>query len=100
MSYITQRNRPVFAAGIFSKIRFIDQFDNDDALAKHSGITQRKKQSSKLESKNNPFIKTDNKYLRFHIIKAANLAKKVVPEFNEYYNKKYSVTKTHKELRT
>ena len=45
MSYITQRNRPVFAAGIFSKIRFIDQFDNDDALAKHSGITQRKKET-------------------------------------------------------
>ena len=90
---------PVFAAGIISEIGSIDQFDNDDALAKYAGITWRKKQSGKFESEENPLTKTGNKYLRYYLIEAANQVRKFVPEFNEYYNKKYNEAKTHKELR-
>ena len=90
---------PVFAAGIISEIGSIDQFDNDDALAKYAGITWRNKQSGKFESEDNSLTKIGNKYLRYYLIEAANQARKFVPEFNEYYNKKYSEAKTHKELR-
>ena len=90
---------PVFAAGIISEIGSIDQFEDDDALAKYAGITWRKKQSGKFESEDNPLTKTGNKYLRYYLIEAANQVRKFVPEFNEYYNKKYNEAKTHKELR-
>mgnify|MGYP003315423811 CR=1 FL=1 len=90
---------PVFAAGIISEIGSIDQFEDDDALAKYAGITWRKKQSGKFESEDNPLTKTGNKYLRYYLIEAANQVRKFLPEFNEYFNKKYNEAKTHKELR-
>lgn len=90
---------PVFAAGIISEIGSIDQFDDDDALAKFAGITWRKKQSGKFDSENNPLTKTGNKYLRYYLIEAANQVRKYVPKFSEYYNKKFNEAKTHKELR-
>ena len=90
---------PVFAAGIISEIGSVDQFNDDDALAKYAGITWRKKQSGKFESEDNPITKTGNKYLRYYLIEAANQVRKYVPEFNEYYHKKYNEAKTHKELR-
>lgn len=90
---------PVFAAGIIAEIGSIDQFPNDDSLAKYAGITWRKKQSGKFEAEDNPLTKTGNKYLRYYFIEAANQVRKYVPEFNTYYNKKYNEAKTHKQMR-
>jgi transposase len=89
----------VLAAGIIAEIGSIDQFDNDNALAKFAGITWRKTQSGKFEAEDTPLTKTGNTYLRYYIIEAANQVKKYLPEYFEFYQKKYYEVNNHREAR-
>ncbi len=43
--------------------------------------------------------KTGNKYLRYYLIEAANSVKTHVPEYNEYYYKKYGEVTIHQHKR-
>lgn len=90
---------PVFASGIISEIGSIDQFRNDEALAKFAGITWRKHQSGKFDAEDTPLTKTGNSYLRYYIIEAANQVRKYIPEYAEFYNKKFNESTSHKEKR-
>jgi len=89
----------VYAAGILAEIADINQFESDDALAKYAGITWRKTQSGKFESDDTHLTKTGNKYLRYFIIQAANTARLYIPEYHDFYQKKFNEVTTHQHKR-
>lgn len=89
----------VYAAGILAEIADINQFESDDALAKYAGITWRKTQSGKFNADDTNLTKTGNKYLRYFIIQAANQARLKIPEYRDFYQKKFNEVTTHQHKR-
>jgi len=89
----------VYAAGILAEIADINQFESDNALAKFAGITWRKTQSGKFDADDTQMTKTGNKYLRYFIIQAANTARIYIPEYRDYYQKKFDEVTTHQHKR-
>lgn len=89
----------VYAAGILAEISDIEQFKTNDALAKYAGITWRKNQSGKFTADDTYMTKTGNKYLRYFIIQAANMARIHMPEYRDFYHKKYEEVTTHQHKR-
>ncbi len=90
---------PVLASGILSEIGTITSFDSNDALAKYAGLTWRVTQSGNYSSDTTRMTKTGNKYLRYYLIEAANSVKNHIPEYKEYYYKKYGEVTTHQHKR-
>lgn len=90
---------PVFASGILAEIGTITSFDSHDALAKYAGLTWRVNQSGNYSSDNTRMTKTGNKYLRYYLIEAANSVKNRIPEYKEYYYKKFGEVTTHQHKR-
>jgi len=90
---------PVLTGGILAEIGTITAFDSHNALAKYAGLTWRVNQSGNYSSDNTKMTKTSNKYLRYYLIEAANSVKKHVPEYKEYYYKKFGEVTTHQHKR-
>ena len=90
---------PVLASGILAEIGTITSFDSHNALAKYAGLTWRIKQSGNYSDDDTRMIKTGNKYLRYYLIEAANSVKDHVPEYKEYYYKKFGEVTTHQHKR-
>lgn len=90
---------PVLASGILSEIGTITSFDSHNALAKYAGLTWRVNQSGNYSSDDTRMTKTGNKYLRYYLIEAANSVKNYVPEYKEYYYKKYNEVTTYQHKR-
>ncbi|WP_243473964.1 transposase [Schnuerera ultunensis] len=74
-------------------------FDSHNSLTKYAGLTWRINQSGNYSSDDTRMTKTDNKYLRYYLIEAANSVKNHVPEYKEYYYKKYGEVTTHQHKR-
>ncbi|MDK2917974.1 MAG: hypothetical protein PWQ37_707 [Candidatus Petromonas sp.] len=89
----------VLASGILAEIGTITSFRSHDALAKYAGLTWRVNQSGNYSSDNTRMTKTGNKYLRYYLIEAANSVKNHLPEYKEFYQKKYSEVTTHQHKR-
>ena len=89
----------VYAAGILAEIASIYQFDSHSALAKYAGITWRKKQSGNYTADETYMTKTGNKYLRYFLIQAANMARIHIPEYRIFYQKKFNEVTTHQHKR-
>lgn len=89
----------VYAAGILAEIADINQFESDDSLAKFAGITWRRHQSGKFEAEDTRMTKTGNKYLRYFLIEATNSVIRHIPEYRDFYNKKYNEVTTHQHKR-
>lgn len=79
----------VYSAGIIAEIGSIDRFDTEAQLAKYAGLAWTQKQSGSFNSEHTPLSKTGNRYLRYYLVEAANLARLKDPVFAEYYRKKY-----------
>jgi len=90
---------PVLASGILSEIGTITSFGSHDALAKYAGLTWRVNQSGNYSSDTTRMTKTGNKYLRYYLIEAANSVKNHIPEYKEYYYKKYGEVTAHQHKR-
>ncbi len=90
---------PVLASGILAEIGTIAAFDSHNALAKYAGLTWRVNQSGNYSSDDTKMTKTGNKFLRYYLIEAANSVKKHVPEYKEYYYKKFGEVTTHQHKR-
>lgn len=90
---------PVFSSGILAEIGTMTSFHSHDALAKYAGLTWRVNQSGNYSSDNTRMTKTGNKYLRYYLIEAANSVKTRMPEYKEYYLKKYGEVTTHQHKR-
>lgn len=90
---------PVYAGGILSEIGSITAFTSQDALAKYAGLTWRVNQSGNYTSDNTYMTKTGNKYLRYYLIEAANSIRRHIPEYTDFYYKKYNEVTTHQHKR-
>ncbi|WP_352419786.1 IS110 family transposase [Proteiniborus sp.] len=90
---------PVFASGILAEIGTVISFDSHNALANYAGLTWRVNQSGNYLSDDTKMTKTGNKYLRYYLTEAANSVRNRVPEYNEFYLKKYGEVTTHQHKR-
>lgn len=90
---------PTIAAGLISEIGGISRFENDNALAKFSGLYWSEYQSADFIAEDTYLKRTGNEYLRYYFIQAADQLRKYVPEFSQYYARKFKEAKTHKHKR-
>jgi len=90
---------PVFSAGILAEIGSISAFHSQDALAKYAGLVWRKNQSGEFEADDTPMSKAGNRYLRYYLVEAAGSVARFVPEYRDFYQKKYDEVKTHQHKR-
>ncbi|HZJ99730.1 MAG TPA: IS110 family transposase [Tissierellaceae bacterium] len=89
----------VLASGILSEIGTITSFNSHNALAKYAGLTWRVNQSGDFQADETKMTKTGNKYLRYYLIEAANSVRNNIPEYKEYYLKKFGEVTTHNHKR-
>ena len=90
---------PVWASGMLSEIGDITAFHSSDALAKYAGLYWLKNDSGDFISEDNQVSKVGNPYLRYYLGEAANSVRKHVPEYTEYYAKKYAEVTKHQYKR-
>ncbi|MDD3169050.1 MAG: IS110 family transposase [Eubacteriales bacterium] len=90
---------PVFAAGILSEIGSISSFHSHEALAMYAGLVWKQNQSGNFSADDTRMSKAGNKYLRYYLIEAANSVRNNVPEYGNFYLKKYAEVKTHQHKR-
>lgn len=90
---------PVWASGILSEIGDITAFHSSDALAKYAGLTWLKNDSGDFISEDNHISKAGNTYLRYYLGEAANSVRRHVPEYAEFYSKKYAEVTKHQHKR-
>ena len=90
---------PVWAAGILSEIGDISAFHSSDALAKYAGLTWLKNDSGDFVSEDNRISKAGNTYLRYYLGEATNSVRRHVPEYAEFYSRKYAEVTKHQHKR-
>ena len=90
---------PTIAAGLISEIGGISRFEDDNALAKFSGVYWSEYQSADFTAEDTCLKRTGNEYLRYYFIQAADQLRKYLPEYSQYYARKYNEAKTHKHKR-
>lgn len=90
---------PVWAAGILSEIGDITAFHSSDALAKYAGLTWMKNDSGDFVSEDNRISRAGNTYLRYYLGEAANSVRRHVPEYAEFYSRKYAEVTKHQHKR-
>lgn len=90
---------PVWAAGMIAEIGNIAAFHSSDALAKYAGLTWRRSDSGDFEAEDTPITKAGNTYLRYYLGEAANSVRRHIPEYRDYYAKKYAEVPKHQHKR-
>ena len=90
---------PVWASGILSEIGDITAFHSSDALAKYAGLYWPKGDSGDFTSEDNKMSKAGNPYLRYYLGEAANSVRKHIPEYAEFYARKYAEVTKHQHKR-
>ncbi len=90
---------PVYASGILSEIGSISVFTSQDALAKYAGLVWQQSQSGGFKAVDTRLSKAGNRYLRYYLIEAANSVKNHIPEYTDFYYKKFDEVKTHQHKR-
>ena len=90
---------PVWASGILSEIGDITAFHSSDALAKYAGLYWPKGDSGDFVSEDNQMSKAGNPYLRYYLGEAANSVRKHIPEYADFYARKYAEVCKHQHKR-
>lgn len=90
---------PVFASGILAEIGDIHSFHSSDALAKYAGLTWSQNQSGDFRGEDTSMLKAGNAYLRYYLGEAANSVRKYLPQYRDYYAKKYNEVPKHQHKR-
>lgn len=90
---------PVLSAGIIAEIGDIKVFHSSDALAKYAGLTWSHNDSGNFKSEDNHIQKAGNTYLRYYLGEAANSVRRYLPEYKEYYTKKFNEVPKHQHKR-
>lgn len=90
---------PTIAAGLISEIGGISRFEDDNALAKFSGLYWSEHQSADFTAEDTFVRRTGNEYLRYYFTQAADQLRKYIPEYSQYYSRKYKEARTHKHKR-
>ena len=89
----------VIAAGLIAEIAGISRFEDDDALAKFAGIYWNAHQSGEFIADESNLRRRGNKYLRYYFVLAADQLRKYLPEYSEFYSRKFKESKTHHHKR-
>ena len=89
----------VYAAGMIAEIGQIERFEDQTKLAKYAGLSWKVKQSGNYQSEYTPLTKQGNRYFRYYLVEAANSVRRHLPEFQEFYLKKYKETPKHQHKR-
>jgi len=89
----------VIAAGLISEIGNVHRFDNDNALAKFAGLYWSQHQSGEFTAEDSSLRKTGNVYLRYYFVQAAEHMRMYIPEYSQYYSRKYNEARTHQHKR-
>lgn len=90
---------PVFAAGIIAEIGQIERFEEESQIAKYAGLYWRKHQSGTFTAESTALSRNGNHYLRYYLVEAANSVRRHVPEYQDYYAKKYREVPKHQHKR-
>lgn len=90
---------PVFTAGIIAEIGQIERFDNEEKIAKYAGLYWRKHQSGRFTADVTSLSRNGNQYLRYYLVEAANSVRRQIPEYRDYYAKKYQEVPKHQHKR-
>jgi transposase len=90
---------PVYASGMLAEIGTMQNFKNENALAKYAGLVWHRPQSGDFEADDARLSKAGNSYLRYYLVEAANSVRHHVPEYKAFYSKKYSEATTHHHTR-
>ncbi|API89260.1 IS110 family transposase [Marinilactibacillus sp. 15R] len=90
---------PVYTAGILAEVGQIGRFASQAKLAKYAGLYWPKNQSGHFEKESTPLSKQGNRYLRYYLIEATNSVKRRLPEYSEYYEKKFQEVPKHQHKR-
>jgi transposase len=83
---------PVYSAGILSEIGSINRFKDQASLAKYAGLSWSRYQSGNFDADKTHLINSGNRYIRYYLIEAANLARRHDPELKRFYVLKYRET--------
>ena len=79
----------VYSAGIIAEIGNIRRFDPQTSVAKYAGLVWTQHQSGDVEAEHSRMIKSDNRYLRYYLLEAANSVRRCDSEFRRYYDLKF-----------
>lgn len=90
---------PVYASGILAELGSVQAFPSNDAIAKYAGIVWKENQSGNFTADNTPMSKAGNRYLRYYLIEATGSVIRHIPEYQEFYQKKYAEVTTHQHKR-
>ncbi|QAA32815.1 IS110 family transposase [Clostridium manihotivorum] len=90
---------PVYSSGILAELGSAQAFPNNDAIAKYAGIVWKENQSGSFKAENTPMNKAGNRYLRYYLIEAAGSVIRHIPEYQEFYQKKFAEVTTHQHKR-
>lgn len=90
---------PVWAAGMLAEIGDITVFHSSDALAKYAGLTWPRDDSGDFVPEDSWVSKEGNAYLRYYLGEAANSVRRYVPEYREFYERKYAEVTKHQHKR-
>ena len=90
---------PVFTAGIIAEIGQIDRFESEEKIAKYAGLYWRKHQSGRFTADVTSLSRNGNQYLRYYLVEAANSVRRQIPEYGDYYAKKYQEVPKHQHKR-
>lgn len=90
---------PVFTAGIIAEIGQIERFKDETKIAKYAGLYWRKHQSGRFTADDTSLSRNGNQYLRYYLVEAANSVRRHIPEYQEYYAKKYKEVPKHQHKR-
>jgi hypothetical protein len=73
--------------------------DAEDAVAKLAGLWWPRSDSGDFEAEDRRMAKTGNRYLRYYLIQAANLMRQHIPEYADFYRRKYREASKHHHKR-
>lgn len=90
---------PVFTAGIIAEIGQIERFEDETKMAKYAGLYWRKYQSGRFTAEDTSMSRNGNQYLRYYLVEAANSIRRQIPEYRDYYAKKYQEVPKHQHKR-
>jgi len=109
---------PVFSSGIGAEIGDTQRFlqavkwdkhrkryrprnlrDVEDAVAKIAGLWWPRCGSGDFEAEDRRMAKTGNRYLRYYLIQAADKMRQNIPDYADFYARKYQEVSKHKHKR-
>jgi hypothetical protein len=109
---------PVFSSGVGAEIGNTQRFlqgpkwdrqrkryrsrnlrDAEDAVAKIAGLWWPRFASADFEAEDRRMAKTGNRYLRYYLIQAADKMRKHIPEYADFYARKYREASKHHHKR-